>query len=254
MNLSSTLDRSLQSPFSPRARATISSRRVLPGFQTPSKAPPSTRSVHLNQVILKSSKNYAERFGESLPVLVTEAIIFADKNVLLSARISKCGYAWVVCGRRLLIWQYRQSVTQNKPLVNNQCFELQLPQSDLAHRAELVSVFTSSTSAVPSCIAVSPEGVVRYWPSVIHDGVSVEQAVDLQGQECDSLTEIGELGCILATTTCSVVWVQPSALGSRASLTCRAFRMPTGWLGGLSRRISSFIFGPMSADPSTETV
>ncbi|KAK5648850.1 hypothetical protein RI129_003742 [Pyrocoelia pectoralis] len=247
------MDRSFHSPFSPRSRPNISSRRVLPGFQTPSKITSSGRSVQLNQIILKSSQNYAERFGQPLPVLVTEAIIFADRNVLLSARISKCGYAWIVCGRRLLIWQYRPSTTQKKVLVNNQCFELQLPQSDLAHRAELVSVSTSSASVVPSCIAVSPEGVVRYWPSVIHDGVSVEQVVDLQGQECDSLTEVGDLGCILATTTCSVVWVQPSSGGSRASLTCHTLRTPTGWLGGLNRRISSFIFGPMSTDHSTET-
>lgn len=82
---------------------------------------------------------------------------------MVSARISECGYAWVVCGRRLLIWQYRHTVAapgtpQRKPGGINQCFELQLPQSDLAHRAELVSVFTTGGSNTLSCIAVSPEG------------------------------------------------------------------------------------------------
>lgn len=87
----------------------------------------------------------------------------------MTARISECGFAWVVCGRKLLIWQYRQpqaatvppptgGTPQRRQAVLNQCYELQLPQSDLAHRAELVSVFQSASSHTPSCIAVSPEG------------------------------------------------------------------------------------------------
>lgn len=64
-------------------------------------------------------------------------------------------------------------------------------------------------SQVPSCIAVSPEGTVRFWPSVAHEGTSVENSTDLQGQECDSLTSIASLGCILATTTSTVVHLQP---------------------------------------------
>lgn len=87
-------------------------------------------------------------------------------------RISECGYAWLVCGRRLLVWQYRQNVLgaqsgvgvlQRKPMSGaTQCYELTLPQSDLAHRADLVSVFNCPGSHTPACIAVSPEGVVRY--------------------------------------------------------------------------------------------
>lgn len=87
---------------------------------------------------------------------------------MVSVRISDCGYAWLVCGRRLLVWQYKQSVnnimmvgTPQRRTQGGQCFELTLPQSDLAHRAELVSVFTSPGSHTPACIAVSPEGVIR---------------------------------------------------------------------------------------------
>lgn len=84
-------------------------------------------------------------------------------NTVVTARISECGFAWVVCGRKLLIWQYRQSqvstgTPQRRQTISNQCFELQLPQSDLAHRAELVSVFQTPGSHTPCCIAVSPEG------------------------------------------------------------------------------------------------
>ncbi|KAF5280860.1 hypothetical protein FQR65_LT03009 [Abscondita terminalis] len=248
-----------RSPFSPRTHQSISSKRtLLPGFRASSRLTSSAKSVQSVQVILRSAQNFVERFGQPLPVLITEAITFADRNTVVSSRISECGYAWVVCGRRLLIWQYRQSVglmatPQKKQLVNSQCFELLLPQSDLAHRAELVSVFVSSTSHTPSCIAVSPEGVVRYWPSVIHDGVSIEQISNLQGQECDSLTDIGDLGCILATTTCSVVWIQPHLSAGRPNLICHNLRTPTGWLGGITKKMSSFIFGPMSAEQSAET-
>lgn len=89
----------------------------------------------------------------------------------MSVRISECGYAWLVCGRRLLVWQYRQSVLNNAGPGTpqrrtmsgaTQCYELTLPQSDLAHRADLVTVFNCPGSHTPSCIAVSPEGVVRF--------------------------------------------------------------------------------------------
>lgn len=177
----------------------------------------------------------------------------------MSARISKDGYAWVVCGRRLLIWQYRQSpnlmdTPSKKSGLLNQCFELQLPQSDLAHRAELVSVFQNAGATTPSCISVSPEGVVRYWPAIVHEGVSVEQHVSLQGQECDSLTDVEGLGCILATTTCTVLLIQPQLIGGRHTLKCKTLKIPIGWLGGISKRMSSLIFGPIASEHTVESV
>lgn len=124
------------------------------------------------QIVLKSQSYIVEKFGNTLPVIITEALTFPDRNSVVSVRISECGYAWLVCGRRLLVWQYRQNVQsgmfgqpgtpQRKTAVGaTQCYELTLPQSDLAHRADLVSVFCH-TGSTPSCIAVSPEGVVRY--------------------------------------------------------------------------------------------
>lgn len=97
-------------------------------------------------------------------------------------------------------------------------------------------------------------GVVRYWPAIAHENLSVEQSVDLQGQECDSLTNVKGLGCILATTTCTVVLVQPQFSGGKYSLTTRMLRTPSGWLGGISKRMSSLIFGPISSESSAETV
>ncbi|CAG9859414.1 unnamed protein product [Phyllotreta striolata] len=249
----------VKSPFSPRSRQSYSAKRVLPAsFRKSSRLSVSGKSTQSVQIVLKSTNNYVERFGQSLPVLITEALTFAERNVVISARIADCGYAWVVCGRRLLIWQYKQILNipgtpQKKHANLNHCFELQLPQSDLAHRAELVSVFIATGSNIPSCIAVSPEGVLRYWPAIVHEGVTVEQSIDLQGQECDSLTNVEGLGCVLATTTCTIVLVQPQLVSGRHGLQCRPLKTPSGWFGGISRRMSSLIFGPISTEQSNET-
>lgn len=234
-------------------------RAVAPSpFRKSSRWSVSGKSTQSVQVVFKTNQNSVERFGQPLPVLITETLTFADRKTLVSAAISEYGYAWVVCGRRLLIWQYRHNVqassgTPQRKTVSNLCFELQLPQSDLSHRAELVAVFLTAGSHSPSCIAVSPEGLIRYWPSISHEDVSIEQTVDLQGQECDSLTEVDGLGCILATTTCSIVLIQPQLSGGRNALNCRPLKAPTGWLGGISKKMSSFIFGPISSEQSAET-
>lgn len=88
-----------------------------------------------------------------------------------------------------------------------------------------------------------------------HEGVSVEITAELQGQECDSVCCVGRLGCVLATTTCTVVLIQPRlSTGGRHSLTCHALRTPQGWLGAIGKRMSSLIFGPMATEHGTETV
>ena len=108
--------------------------------------------------------------------------------------LSADGWAWFVSGRHLVVWKYvkqsqapgstpltRKSLAVSSP----KCYELTLPPSDLAHKADLVAVFftdakDSDESGVPSCIAVSPEGTVRYWDSVTHENFFVEINADLQ--------------------------------------------------------------------------
>lgn len=64
----------------------------------------------------------------------------------MSAVLSPSGWAWLVCGRRLLVWRYRQD--DSRRLVNHQFRELTLPPSDLAHRAQLVVVFSTNEGQV----------------------------------------------------------------------------------------------------------
>lgn len=96
--------------------------------------------------------------------------------------------------------------------------------------------------------------MVRYWSDITQDHCSVDQHVDLNGQECDSLVNAGTIGCIFVTTTCTVVLVQykPGDYGSHVN--CRTLRTPGSWLGGISRRVSSIFFGPMTSDQGSETV
>ena len=37
---------------------------------------------------------------------------------------------------------------------------------------------------VPSCVAASPEGFVRYWPSIAHEGSYFEVSTELQVSCC----------------------------------------------------------------------
>lgn len=100
-------------------------------------------------------------------------------------------------------------------------------------------------------------GVIRFWPSIAQESVTIEEAVNLQGQECDSLTSIDTFGCIIATTTCTIALVQPQLISGRHSLFCRTLKVPSGWLGGIGRRVSyihSYLFGPVASEHSSETV
>ena len=64
------------------------------------------------------------------------------------------------------VWRYRAGGARS------QCQELALPPSDLAHKTELCLVYSAPGSAgnTPCCLAVSPEAVVRYWPSIAKEG------------------------------------------------------------------------------------
>lgn len=236
------------SSASARAAATAAARRRSTGvFNTSARRSPFTsgrttplnRSLQASQLIEGSGQYSLDSYGASLPTLVYEALTFADRNVEMSAVLSPCGWAWLVYGRRLLVWCYRN--------VKYQFRELTLPPSDLAHRAQLVVVYAANDGQVPSCVAASPEGFVRYWPSIAHEGSYFEVSTELQGQECESLVFLGPtLGCLLATTTSTTLLIE-TAVGPPANqnIHVRHLKVPAGLLGGISRRVSSLVFGSM---------
>ncbi|XP_012233561.2 nuclear pore complex protein Nup133 [Linepithema humile] len=207
------------------------------------------------QVICRTQSHTVESFGSPLPVLVTEALTFVDRNTAVSVNISVDGWAWLVYGRKLLVWQCKTNIHDPKQrrTFKTQCRELLLPQSDLAHKADCIAVWVPAGQQVPSCMAVSPEGVVRFWASVAHEGSSVETSAELAGQEVDCLIHVPGHGCILATTTCTVALLQPQLSNGKNNITCQVLRTSQGWLGGIGRRMTSLIFGAIPQSPVAET-
>ncbi|XP_068619405.1 nuclear pore complex protein Nup133 [Battus philenor] len=238
----------MRSPFSPRVKQSITGRRAI-GLSSAKKPQSnygqSTGGQQTGDVIYKTPMLTLETYGLPLPVMVTEALTFASGDV--SARMSSCGWCWVVAGRRLLTWPCQ-------PGLAAVARELTLPQTDLAHKAELVVLFYEDDAQLPSCIGVSPEGVVRYWPCVGQEGVYVDVSAELAGQECEQLGEPTKSGLVLATTTCTVVLLTPTVSDGRPTVTCRTLRPPSGWLGGIGRRVSLLFFGSMPAHVDTKLV
>lgn len=180
------------------------------------------------------------------------------KNV--SSRIIDSGWAWLVIGRRLFVWRYLDDgSTPLNRLKASKCHELLLPPSDIAHKAELVCILPSlQRNKFPSALAVSPEGAIRYWHNISQENNTFDTLVtpELQGQECLTLVNIDPLGCILGTTTNSLVHIcfdanQPEQ--NQSLIVCRNLKAPQGILSGIGRRVSSFIFGSLPTAHSSES-
>ncbi|KAG8228598.1 hypothetical protein J437_LFUL009303 [Ladona fulva] len=63
---------------------------------------------------------------------------------------------------------------------------------------------------------------------------------------------MGPHGCLLATTTSTIVMVVPQVIDGRHSICCRTLKTPQGWLGGISRKVTSLIFGSITASQVME--
>lgn len=108
-----------------------------------SAASVSGRTNQSVQTICRTPNHTVESFGSSLPVLVTEALTFMDRNTAVSVNVSTDGWAWLVYGRKLLVWQCKTTIHDPKQrrTFKTQCRELLLPQSDLAHKADCIAVW-----------------------------------------------------------------------------------------------------------------
>lgn len=73
--------------------------------------------------------------------LVFIVALFIAASGEISARMSACGWCWVVAGRRILAWPSR-------PELAAAARDLTLPQTDLAHKADLVVLFYDEDAQV----------------------------------------------------------------------------------------------------------
>lgn len=124
-----------------------------------------------NQIIARSDNNVVQPFGLPLPITVNEALTFSDRNSTVSMNCSSNGWAWAVCGRKILVWQFKNTKTASQKFENNirtqqrrpiisQCRELTLPHCDIGHKASLVTVFTTEGQQMVSCLSISPTGMI----------------------------------------------------------------------------------------------
>ncbi|XP_017488987.1 PREDICTED: nuclear pore complex protein Nup133 isoform X2 [Rhagoletis zephyria] len=262
------MDRSLQQLYTSMPRNSHATRmRPIPPTSRP--ASPSMKKTGMSQgrfslsarsnpsiVGIRSEFNMVESFGLQLPVLVNEALTFNEKNQNVSVRCAPNGWAWVVHGRRLLIWQYKDArrsgentsprtpkellrAQQRRGAAMAQCRELTLSHCDIGHKASLVSVFLGEGQQMASCVAVSPTGDVRYWPSIAHDGSSVDLSGILDGQEFDQMLNMPhQQGYLLVTTTCNLVLLQLQVVNGRHVLQHKTIRQAAGFLGGIGKKFS----------------
>ncbi|KAH9519639.1 hypothetical protein Btru_003224 [Bulinus truncatus] len=197
----------------------------------------SVQSFHGPQMLDETLLHKIEAYGLPLPVLITEALTLSDRSTTeITACIDPSGWAWLVGGRKLFVWRYVAS--NNSKNVN--CKELTLPPSDLAHSAERVCVIPNENQSA-ACVAVSPEGVVRYWPNIAFESNIAEISAELRGEECARVINFYPHGCLLATTTSSLLLLEPAV--GQASIQCKPLKASQGLFSGISRRMSSFIFG-----------
>uniref|UniRef100_A0A8C2KZ30 Nucleoporin 133 n=1 Tax=Cyprinus carpio TaxID=7962 RepID=A0A8C2KZ30_CYPCA len=184
-------------------------------------------------------------FGSSLPVRVMEALTMADVDDQISVKVEASGWAWMVCGERLIIWKVSQTSL-------SVCKDLQLPSSEFAYSADLISITSSSPlDSAPtqvSALAVSPDGSARFWPSLAHDGTYTETSLDLGGHVCFLLLFQGG-SFILSSYRGHLLRLAPDSSGK---LHQRPVQQGQGMLSGIGRRVSS-LFG-IRGQPADLTV
>uniref|UniRef100_A0A336M2M2 CSON000919 protein n=1 Tax=Culicoides sonorensis TaxID=179676 RepID=A0A336M2M2_CULSO len=179
-------------------------------------------------------------YGLPYPVQINEALTFG-KNTGVSINCSNNGYAWAVSGRKLYIWQYKESksiVTPQRRTLAGQCRVLTLPHCDIGNKANLVTVFVTDGHQSASCIASSPTGDIRFWQSINHDNASINQNGILEGQEFDQLIKLSSNTYLLSTTTCQLVLLQTNG---QQAIQHRIIKSPQGFLGGIGKKFASIV-------------
>ncbi|XP_037621481.1 nuclear pore complex protein Nup133 [Sebastes umbrosus] len=196
------------------------------------------------------SINYdVQTFGSSLPVKVMEALTMADVDDQISVKVNESGWAWMVCGERLIIWKICQTAVAKLSV----CKELQLPSSEYNNSADLVAVSSAApleTAPVQSIsvLAVAAEGTARLWPSLAQEGNYTETDVDL-GDLCNFVVAVNGGSFVLSSMKSRLL---RASVDSSGKLQYRDLVQGQGMLSGIGRRVSS-LFGMLSP-PANDTL
>ncbi|KAA0721879.1 Nuclear pore complex protein [Triplophysa tibetana] len=191
-----------------------------------------------------------QTFGSSLPVKVMEALTMADVDDPISVKVEESGWAWMVCGERLIVWKVAQTSVAKLSV----CKDLQLPSSHFAYSADLISINSSSplkTAPIQSICAltVSPDGSARFWPNLAHEGAYTDMSMDLGGNLCNYVAAVKGGSFIVSSYRGQLLRVIPDSSGK---LYQRPVHQGQRILSGIGRRVSS-LFG-IRGPPSEITV
>ncbi|XP_072513752.1 nuclear pore complex protein Nup133 [Salminus brasiliensis] len=208
--------------------------------RTPLAAGRGTPTRVQNYATVDSVHFDVQTFGSSLPVKVMEALTMAEADDQISVKVEESGWAWMVCGERLIIWKICQTPVAKLSV----CKDLQLAPSEYAYSADLISISSSSpleSASVQSVyvLAVSPEGSARFWPSLAHEGTYTETPTDLGGHLCNYVTTVRGGSFIVSSLRGQLLRVSSDGSGK---LLQRALQQGQGMLSGIGRRVSS-LFG-----------
>ncbi|XP_032419255.1 nuclear pore complex protein Nup133 isoform X1 [Xiphophorus hellerii] len=222
------------------------------GFMfSPRRTPMTARSTPTrvqNHTVTETVYYDVQTFGSSLPVKVMEALTMAEADDPISVKVNESGWAWMVCGERLIIWKICQTAVAKLSV----CKELQLPSSEFTYTADLVAL----TSAAPlrtatvqsvSILAVAAEGTARFWPSLAHEGIYTESDVNL-GDLCNFVVALRGGSFVLSSVKNQLLRASSDSSGK---LQYRALQQGQGVLSGIGRRVSS-LFGILSPPANDE--
>uniref|UniRef100_A0A672G307 Nucleoporin Nup133/Nup155-like C-terminal domain-containing protein n=1 Tax=Salarias fasciatus TaxID=181472 RepID=A0A672G307_SALFA len=259
-------------PAAPRARSG-GSRAGRPGGRTPGRPAACSRKLgpdvvnagFSNIVMCVSSRSTPSRvqshaavdtinfdvqtFGSSLPVKVMEALTMADADDHISVKVNESGWAWMVCGEKLIIWKICQTAVAKLSV----CKELQLPSSEYNYTADLMAMASAAPLEVAavqsiSVLAVNVEGTARFWPSLAQEGNYTETETDL-GDLCNFVVAVRG-GSFVLSSEKNHLW--RACADSSGKLQYRALQQGHGVLSGIGRRVSS-LFGILSP-PANDTL
>ncbi|XP_072319049.1 nuclear pore complex protein Nup133 isoform X2 [Eucyclogobius newberryi] len=190
-----------------------------------------------------------QTFGSSLPVKVMEALTVTEADDQISVKVDESGWAWMVYGEKLIIWKICQTAVAKLSV----CKELQLPPSEYTYSSDLVSVSSGSpldSAPVQSiCVlALSTEGLARFWPSLAHEGNYSDSELDL-GDLAHSVVAVRGGGFVVSSCKSRLL---RACADSSGRLQCHCLPQGQGMLSGIGRRVSS-LFGILSP-PACDTL
>lgn len=140
-------------------------------------------------------------------------------------RLDPSGWAWLVCGRKLLIWRFHGNsagkvshtvcgcctlyfiVNWASFLQPQHCYELKLPNSSYSASADLVCLLAGSSHGPASCVACSSEGNLRYWPNIAQANSFADLRCEATGDEFVSIItlKVPRFPFIIRNTTMTIL-------------------------------------------------